>query len=31
VKLLLACPHKGWFKPADRSATIDDIDVPDLG
>jgi len=31
VKLLLACPVKGWFKPADRSKTTDDIDVPNLG
>jgi AbrB family looped-hinge helix DNA binding protein len=31
VKLLLACPVKGWFKPADRSETTDDIDVPKLG
>ena len=31
VKLLLACPVKGWFKPADRSETTDDIRVPKLG
>jgi len=31
VKLLLACPVKGWFNPMDRSATTDDIDVPRLG
>jgi AbrB family looped-hinge helix DNA binding protein len=31
VKLLLACPAKDWFKPMDRSATTDDIDVPKLG
>ena len=24
VKLLLACPVKGWFKPMDRSETTDD-------
>ena len=31
VKLLLACPVKGWFKPMDRSETTDDIDAPRLG
>jgi AbrB family looped-hinge helix DNA binding protein len=31
VKLLLACPVKGWFKTADRSETTDDIVVPKLG
>jgi AbrB family looped-hinge helix DNA binding protein len=31
VKLLLACPVKGWFEPMDRSATTDDISVPKLG
>jgi AbrB family looped-hinge helix DNA binding protein len=31
VKLLLACPVKGWFKPMDRSDTTDDIKVPELG
>jgi AbrB family looped-hinge helix DNA binding protein len=31
VKLLLACPVKGWFKPVDRGETIDDILVPKLG
>ena len=31
VKLLLACPVKGWFKPMDRSKTTDDINVPKLG
>ncbi len=30
VKLLLACPVKGWFKPMDRSETTDDIKVPRL-
>jgi len=31
VKLLLACPVKGWFEPLDRSKTTDDIKVPKLG
>ena len=31
VKLLPACPVKGWFTPMDRSDTTDDIKVPDLG
>ena len=31
VKLLLACPVKGWFKPMDRTETTDDIRVPKLG
>lgn len=31
VRLLLACPVKGWFKPVDRSETTDDIDVSKLG
>lgn len=31
VKLLLACPVKGWFRPADRSATTDDVPAPDIG
>jgi AbrB family looped-hinge helix DNA binding protein len=30
VKLLLACPVKGWFKPMDRTETTDDIKVPKL-
>jgi AbrB family looped-hinge helix DNA binding protein len=30
VKLLLACPVKGWFKPMDRTETTDDIQVPKL-
>jgi len=30
VKLLLACPVKGWFEPMDRKATTDDIKVPRL-
>jgi AbrB family looped-hinge helix DNA binding protein len=28
VKLLLACPVKGWFKPMDRTETIDDVVPP---
>ena len=31
VKLLLACPVKGWFKPMDRSETTDDIKPPTFG
>jgi AbrB family looped-hinge helix DNA binding protein len=30
VKLLLACPVKGWFQPLDRSETTDDIRAPKL-
>ncbi len=30
VKLLLACPVKGWFKPMDRTETTADIKVPRL-
>ena len=30
VKLLLACPVKGWFEPVDRKETTDDIMVPRL-
>ena len=30
VKLLLACPVKGWFEPMDRKDTTDDIKVPKL-
>jgi len=30
VKLLLACPVKGWFKPMDRRKTTRDIKVPRL-
>lgn len=30
MEVLLACPVKGWFKPADRAETISDITVPDL-
>ena len=31
VKLLLACPLKGWFKPMDSGETTDDIHLPGLG
>jgi AbrB family looped-hinge helix DNA binding protein len=31
LKLLLACPVKGWFKPLDRTETTDDIAAPKLG
>ena len=31
VRLLLACPAKGWFKPMERDETTDDIDLPELG
>ena len=31
VKLLLACPVKGWFKPMERTETTDDIEAPHLG
>ena len=30
VKLLLACPVKGWFEPRDRKETTNDIRVPKL-
>ena len=30
VKLLLACPVKGWFRPLDRSETTDHISAPRL-
>ena len=30
VKLLLACPVKGWFQALDRSKTTDDIPAPRL-
>ena len=30
VKLLLACPVKGWFQPFDRSETTDDLPAPRL-
>jgi AbrB family looped-hinge helix DNA binding protein len=28
VQLLLDCPDKGWFRPANRTETTDDIRVP---
>jgi AbrB family looped-hinge helix DNA binding protein len=31
VDLLLACPVKGWFEPAERGETTEDADVPNLG
>jgi AbrB family looped-hinge helix DNA binding protein len=31
VKLLLACPAKGWFRPLDRSETTGDVRTPKLG
>lgn len=31
VDLLLSCPVKGWFKPAARTETTDDVGVPELG
>ncbi len=31
VQLLLSCPVKGWFQPASRDETTDDVDVPRLG
>lgn len=31
VKLLLACPVKGWFKPLDRDEVTDDVKLPNLG
>jgi AbrB family looped-hinge helix DNA binding protein len=30
VKLLLACPVKGWFQPLDRSETTNEIPAPRL-
>jgi len=30
VKLLLACPVKGWFEPMDRKETTENIKVPRL-
>ena len=30
VKLLLACPIKGWFEPMDRKETTTDIKAPKL-
>jgi AbrB family looped-hinge helix DNA binding protein len=31
VKLLLACPVKGWFKPMEWTETTDDLKTPPLG
>jgi AbrB family looped-hinge helix DNA binding protein len=31
VKLLLACPAKGWFKPMDRDELTNDIRSSNLG
>jgi len=31
VKLLLACPVKGWFAPLDRDETTNGIDLHKLG
>ena len=31
VKLLLACPVKGWFKPAGRAEKTDGLKIPKLG
>ena len=31
VDLLLSGPVKGWFQPADRAETTDDVPVPRLG
>jgi AbrB family looped-hinge helix DNA binding protein len=31
VKLLLACPVKGFFKPMERDEMTDDIKLPNLG
>jgi AbrB family looped-hinge helix DNA binding protein len=31
VKLLLACPAKGWFRPMDRTGTTDNLKAPQLG
>ena len=30
VQLLLDCPAKGWFQPADRSQTTDDLHPPNF-
>ena len=30
VKLLLACPVKGWYRPRERKETTDDIPAPDF-
>jgi AbrB family looped-hinge helix DNA binding protein len=31
VDLLLACPVKDWFQPADRTETTDDLKLPLIG
>jgi len=31
VKLLLACPVKGWFQPANRTESTKDLPLPELG
>lgn len=31
VHLLLGCPIKGWFQPANRAETTDDIPGPQFG
>jgi AbrB family looped-hinge helix DNA binding protein len=31
VKLLLACPAKGWFRSMDRSETTDSMTLPKVG
>ena len=31
VKLLAACPAKGWFEPLRRTETTDDVRGPRLG
>ena len=31
LDLLRACPVKGWFRPADRTETTDDLEAPKLG
>ena len=31
VKLLLACPSKGWFQPLTRKDTTDEIRPPAVG
>jgi AbrB family looped-hinge helix DNA binding protein len=31
VKLLLACPGKGWFRPVKRTERTNDVKTPTLG
>ena len=31
VKLLLACPVKGWFKPMKRNETTEEMQGPNFG